>query len=355
MKNRFKTSRISSDFTEISLMNDTQKKDLCVSLLNEFGAKVKSISSKGEILHSCVLPFGGHKNGDANPSANLNYKKLTFNCWGCGNSGGLLWFISACRNESTEQTRNWLKNETGIGGEQSLSSLLDFFDAIWSPEKTVTPVLPKLDPSLLNKWLYLHPYMTEKRGIPEDTLMRFLVGYDPEYEVKLGEKLVVKSPRIIIPHFWGGKLVGWVTRRLIDDGTPKYVNSPGFPKDLTLFNDLIQTGTVTVVESPMSVLSKAHMGNIVATFGANVTERQMRLLSMRDKVILFFDNDNAGYNATREVGEYLLPYTNVLVADNPYNADPADMDDETYRFCCIGAIPYSFWKEPEGLKSLLLS
>src|SRR5690606_17944775 len=107
--------------------------------------------------------------------------------------------------------------------------------------------------------------------------------------------------------------------------TPKYKNTPDFPKDRTLYNYDPKATTAVVVESPMSVLSKAHIMPIEATFGANVTDRQMRYISMHRKVVLFFDNDEAGWKATRAVGEYLEAYSSVWVADNPYAADPADL------------------------------
>lgn len=343
--NKFRTHSASYDTFALT---DTQKEDMCVSLLNEFGAKIQSISKKGEILHSCPLPFNQHKNGDKNPSAFLNYKKLVFHCWGCGNSGSLLWFIATCRGESTEQSRGWLKTETS---DDSLGSLLDYFDAIWSPDKEYKAPLPKLDKKILDPWLVIHPYMTEQREIDEETLMQFLVGYNPEVRCKVGEEWI-NSERIVIPHFWKGNLVGWQTRRLYKDGTPKYLSSPDFPKDSTIFN-YNPKNSAFIVESPMSVLSQYYIHtNIEATFGASITDRQIRLLADHPRVILCFDNDEAGYNATREVGEELMKWTNVFVWDNPYNADMADMDPLTLDIVIHNKIPYSMWKPPEKLLCL---
>jgi DNA primase len=94
----------------------------------------------------------------------------------------------------------------------------------------------------------------------------------------------------------GEQLVGWQARRL-DGGKPKYKNSPDFPKDTTLFNYDYLRDTVVIVESPMSVMRHwHHMPYVEATFGAAITNEQLRLISKHPKVILFLDNDKAGWS-----------------------------------------------------------
>ena len=74
----------------------------------------------------------------------------------------------------------------------------------------------------------------------------------------------------------------------------------------------------------MSVISKSHLyPNMCATFGASVTERQKLILANHPKIILWFDNDQAGWTATEEVGSFLSQYCDVFVVDNPYTGDPA--------------------------------
>lgn len=346
-----------SDFTAFSLMSDEEKEYLCRTLLAEFGVTtINRVSERGEMIHSCCLPFGQHRNGDSNASASLNYKLLTYNCLGCGNSGGLLWFIATCRGTSSEDAREWLGKQTGVGDEQDLASLLRYFDALWNPKRVERPPLPNLDASVLEPWKLIHPWLTETRRIPVETIMRFQVGYAENYRLPVYKDGEVDhwmcSERIVIPHFWKEKLVGWQTRRLTNDGTDKYISSPDFPKDSTIFN-YDPRRPALVVESPMSVLSKFHCCPIIeATFGAKVTDYQMRLLSEHTRVILFFDNDEAGWKATQVAGEALLPYSDVWVFDNPYNADAADLDDETFRELLASPVPFSVWKPPRQLVEL---
>ena len=329
---------------EILGLTDIEKKQMCLDLLEEFGAQ--NITVRGdEIHHSCILPFGLHRNGDANPSASLNWSKLTYGCFGCGNSGGLYWFINVCRGDNTAGSRRtakqWINDRIDRGGEDGLQDVLRYIDAVYAKEtRDELQTIPRYSPLVLRPWELIHPYMTEIRHVPEANLVHHRVGYDPDLD------------RIVFPHFWMGNLVGWQTRRISNDGTPKYKSTTGFPKDSTIYN--WKDGAVPLVlESPMSVVSKSHIGdvvNFVATFGASVTHHQMRALADAPRVVMWFDNDPAGWEATRTVGDFLVNYSDVYAVDNPYAADPADMDDDTVRTLIEGAIPYPVWQQPETLK-----
>ena len=321
---------------EAGYLSEAEKEHLCRTLLAEFGVTSVTTTGKGELIHSCSLPW----HADKSPSASLNYKKLTYNCFSCGSSGGLLWYIGVCRGTSSEQAQHWLAEQTGTGAdEQPLSALLDFFDAVYGKSADGHVPIPKMSMDVLKPWYFLHPYMTDQRRIPEATLQRFHVGWNPE------------TDRIVIPHIWRGNLVGWQTRRLSGDG-PKYKNSPDFPKDSTIYNYEAKSRCAIVVESPMSVLSKHHHldHHIEATFGAEVNDSQIRQLSMHERVILWFDNDTAGWKATETVGDALESYSSVWVVPSTWAADPADMDDETYLALLDEAIPFSVWSRPAELQ-----
>ncbi len=339
-----------SSFVEFDLLHDVEKEKLCRDLLAEFGAEVKRENDQGELIHSCVLPFGLHANGDQNPSASLNWRRLTYNCYSCG-GGGLLWFIGVCRGTSGEEARKWLGKTTGVGGaeEQSLASLLEFFDAVYGKEARRPEPIPRMDPRVLSPYLKIHPYMTDIRKVPLEVLKRFTVGYGVVRTQSKGG-IWIDSQRIIIPHFWKGNLVGWQSRRLLDDGTPKYLSTPDFPKNTTIFNFDAGHQRPIIVESPLSVLRHADHQPMVATFGAEVTERQIRVLGGYDRVTLWFDNDNAGWKATEAVGDALESYCPVFVVDSDWAADPADMDDATVDALVKEAVPFSIWRKPGSLR-----
>lgn len=339
---------MSKDVFEQALLPDFEKEALCRRLLEEFGAGHIRVRDD-EMIHGCLLPFGRHSNQDKEPTASLNWRKLTYKCLGsCDAGGGLLWFIGHCRGVSGQEARKWLDAETGYGpDDMPLSTLLAYFDAIYNPARPERAPIPRMDASVLDPWLVIHPYLTEIRGIPEANIIKHRVGYG-SFRCWLGGDHWVESERIVIPHFWRSSLTGWQTRRLIKDGTSKYLSSPELPKDETIYAlDGWEQTPAVVVESPMSVVAKAHLcPDMVATFGASVTDRQVRLLSNCRRVTLFFDNDEAGWKATEQVGEALGAYTDVWVATNPWNEDAGGLPDEEVGKAIEGAVPWSLWSRP---------
>jgi hypothetical protein len=349
-----------SPFFEFSLLPDAQKEDLCRALLAEFGVSRITKNHKQELIHSCCLPNGMHKNGDRNPSAGLNFHRLTYKCLGCGSGGGLLWFIATCRgDDDTAQARAWLAEQSGLGQTViDLDSILSMLDRMYAPESSGRAPIPRYDPAILTPWTWPvhHPYLTTGapefgvtgRNIPESTLDHFRVGYAEKYI--MGRHLPTQE-RIVIPHFWDGRLVGWQARRLNERDEPKYKNSLDFPKDQTIFN--YQKGIrAIVVEAPMSTMRHYHhLPEMQATFSASLTEFQLRLLQRMKELVLWFDNDPAGWKATRYVGEKLSPYLPVWVVDSPYAADPADFPDDLADDLSSRPIPYVLWEPPTELVS----
>lgn len=351
-----------ADFFEATILPDESKEQLCRELLSEFGVThVNHYRKRGELIHSCCLPHGAHKNGDRKPSASLNYKKLTYNCLGCGSHGGLLWFIAVCRGEDGEQARKWLEGQTGLGQTvMDLSTLLKILDEVYNPSSGEKVPIPRYAEATLDPWTWNmhHPYLTDGdaesglvgRNIPESSLEHFRVGYAPEYY--MGKNALPQhTERIIFPQFWKGDLVGWQARRINPADEPKYKNSPEFPKDETIYNyDNGDRKRAIVVESPMSVLRHFHhQPTMQATFGAETTDTQVRLLQRYQDVVLWFDNDAAGWKATHRIATALARYNTVWVVDSPFAADAADMNDEEVDRLIQEAIPYAIWKPPVEL------
>lgn len=361
---------------------DPSKRALCQELLDEFGARTSRVSDKtGEMIHGCLVAPELHRDQDRNPTASLNYLKLTYNCLGCGSSGGLLWFIATCRGETSVAARTWLEKTAGLGGHvMELEAMLRFLDNIYArPE--VAPI-PSFSVKLLDAWAYDHPYMTEARGVSPETCKKFQVGWDPT------------TDRVVIPHFWKGKLVGWQTRKMPGEwrssewvplpprkdgeermdvhsgapGSPKYHSSPDFPKDVTIFNYQPVLPTAVVVESMASVLRHDDLFHMEATFGAKVTATQIKRLVKHERVILWMDNDTAGWRAvegkpevkpTKEkpqgeervpgMAEQLARYIDVFIVNSPWSQDAGDLPAEEAKALVDAAVPWSVWKRPEVL------
>lgn len=313
---------------------------------------------------------------------------LTGNCLGCQASGGLLWFIGVCRGTDGRQARDWVETRSGLGGADGfdLPALLHLIDAVYNAKDTTPPPIPTFAERALDQWKGIHPTLTDGvpdlgiagRGIPEENLVAMRVGYAPEYPMGKDEHdNWITAERHVFPHFWKGKLVGWQSRRVWDDGTEKYKSTPDFPKDRTLYNHApTKNRTAVVVESPASVLRHLHHLPMVSTFGANITASQIRLLAEYERVIWWPDNDKAGWKATlgwsgkgdgsEEVIlgpvpgmdfhpgiERLAPYTAVEVVDSPWAADAAEMDDKTADDLVANAVPLAVWTPPKTLRCWL--
>jgi hypothetical protein len=367
---------------EAALLSDASKRAMCQELLEEFGAKIHRINDKnGEMVHGCLISPQLHRDQDRNPTASLNYRKLAYNCLGCGASGGLLWFIATCRGETSSDARRWLEETAGLGGQvMELEALLRFLDHVY--ERPAAVPVPTYSDRVLAPWSFIHPYFTEGRGIPQETVLKYRLGWDEA------------TDRVVLPHFWRDQLVGWQTRKLPPEwravpwdpkpprpdgepvfdlhsgapGSPKYHSSPDFPKDSTIFNYSPSSSTV-VMEAMLSALKHEHAFHSEAVFGAKVPETQLKRLVKHDEVVLWMDNDTAGWRAvlglpqekpTKErpegrertpgMAELLAQYVPVRVVDSPFQQDPAELPTDVALDLRRGAVPWSLWEPPRVLR-----
>lgn len=357
---------------EAGMLPDSQKEELCRSLLAEFG--ITSIRQRDdELIHACLID-PTHTRQQSEPTASLNFSKLVYRCLGCGARGGLLWFIATCRGEDTVDAKRWLAKATGLDGHvMEVTDLMKYIDAVYSRRDGLVPI-PVYSERMIEPWAALiHPYLTDPkemkgRGIPEANVRQMRVGYAEDYRIGRREDgSWITSERIVVPHWWKGDLVGWQSRRLdVTDGTAKYLASADFPKDQTIYNYQPRNERAVVVESTFSVLPHVHaIPEMEATFGASVTDIQMKLLTKHSTLVLFMDNDEAGWKAVEGydltnkwgrvtghepgMGEILGRSVNVLVVENPYAADPGDMTTEDVLSLVQSAVPFSVWRRPTAL------
>lgn len=344
---------------EIALLPEAERLAFSEDLLARLGVgRTKIRTHHREIDMSCPLPFGMHAHGDRSMSAGFNYDKMSFSCFVCG-GGGLHWFVGTMLDVGATEARKWLRGEFAITeGVRTTAEMVDFIErAFGEARREQRAPMPRLDTRVLDPWRLIHPYLTEVRGIPEANVVDLSIGYDK------------RTNRIVIPHFWRGTLVGWQTRRLVADGSPKYKSSPDFPANDTLYALRPGVERVVVVESPMTVAAKAHMFadgpvGLTATFGASVTEPQKRHIAAHERVTLWMDNDPAGWAAVEHIaagrrwdpqkeqwvdsGAAMIDMTNVWVVDSPWEEDPADLPDgEVRRLLTEHAVPYAVWTKPD--------
>ncbi len=174
-------------------------------------------------------------------------------------------------------------------------------------------------------------YVFYKRNLNRATVKEFRIGYSPRQGMALVEFLKKKGysiaemedagvlnrfakdlfrGRMQVPFIdTNGQVIGF-TARILDQGEPKYLNTP----DTFLFNKsryifglyqakeaIRRDGFVVIVEGNMDVISSHQAGvkQAVATSGTAMTEQHLKILSrLTNDVRLAYDGDEAGVKAT---------------------------------------------------------
>jgi DNA primase len=144
--------------------------------------------------------------------------------------------------------------------------------------------------------------------------------------------------------------------RVLDDSLPKYINSPEtavYHKGQTLYglyqarDAMRHNGEALVVEGYFDVLAlhRAGFPGAVATCGTALTADHARLLKRyADKILLIFDEDAAGRQATFRAMDALVPAgLSVSVVTMPVGEDPDSLlkekGEEGFRLCLDAARP----------------
>jgi DNA primase len=221
-------------------------------------------------------------------------------------------------------------------------------------------------------------YVREKRGLSDDTISQFGIGFAPPgwshmldflKEMGYDEDQIIETGmairneagrvydrfrnRLMIPiRDERGRVTGFGARALNPDDNPKYLNSPQtalFDKSRTLFGldvakrAIADSETAVIVEGYMDAIQAHQAGftNVVAQMGTAMTEAQLKLIAPRwaKKIVLALDSDAAGQNATMrglEVARQTLQadYSGRLSVDMrvlhiPDAKDPDDLIRET--------------------------
>ncbi len=187
-----------------------------------------------------------------------------------------------------------------------------------------------------NSWDALKQYLIERGYTESELLTTGLV-----IEAEAGGTHDRFRNRLMFPIYdIKGRIVGFGAR-VLDDSLPKYLNSPQtliFDKSSCLYGinlaaaAIRQQGLVVIVEGYMDVIT-AHQngfGNVVASMGTSVTEKQVGILKRLTKnMALALDADAAGEEAMlRAVGYENTLDAEVKVIILPGGKDPDDVIKE---------------------------
>ena len=326
------------------------------AVLEHYGAQNCTEQSGGdgtiEIVHSCLLDRvePHHTNGDAHPSASINIDKKTYCCYSLGFGCDLFHLVMKLEGKESFSDSLSSISQFLLGSTVEVDTLRTELDKVFTAPDAYTLSLPAYDERILASWDTPHLYW-DHRGISQEAQKILHLGYDSQ------------ERRIVFPHFVDGTLVGW-QKRVVPGETlpdyPKYRNSPGFPKSETLYNldTARQSPRVLVVESPMSVARAVTLGlpNVVATFGAKVSDTQIALLHRYfDTVYVWFDRDGAGLAGEKKIVEGLHRHPSGFVGAPDGGRDLGDADLEEIADKLEQSVPaslrlgeYDLWKVTHG-------
>ena len=310
-----------------------------------------------------LCPFHTEKTG----SFSVSPSKGVYHCFGCGAGGDAIRFLRDLEHLDFVEAVERLAKEAGIQLRYEGESAADRRAA---SRRQALQAANEETFGLYHRLLLegregqdARTYLAE-RGIDQDTIVEFEIGYAPRYPDfllrRLGRRL---SPELLIEaglalrdnegavrdRFRGritfpvrdlsGRAVGIGARVLPgdrDDG-PKYLNSPETPvyrKAEVLYNlqrakpAVSRSGEIVVTEGYTDVIALAQAGvdTAVATCGTALGEGHFRLASrFAQRMVLAFDSDEAGARAAERAYRFLEQYAlQPVVLILPEGLDPAD-------------------------------
>jgi len=310
-----------------------------------------------------LCPFHSEKT----PSFSVSPEKQIFYCFGCGEGGNIFSFLMKQEGVTFPEAARALSRRYGIE----------------LPTRTMSPEQKRRMSQrehllAVNKQAmdFFHDFLLKApggekaraylsgRGLTAESIERFKLGFAPKSWDRLLQffsqkgiplNLIEKSglivprksnsgyydrfrDRIIFPIFdLSGQTIGF-GGRILDDSTPKYLNSPETPvysKSRSLYgiyqakSRCREKETVYIVEGYTDLLALHQHGidNTVATLGTALTSDHVRMLKgltgTAGKVILVFDSDDAGIKAARRCIEVFdKEYVNARILVLPTGHDP---------------------------------
>lgn len=307
-------------------IEEVKNKTDIVSLISEY-IEVKKAGRN----YKANCPFHGEKT----PSFMITPELQMYKCFGCGRHGDCFTFIEEHEGMEFGEALKYLAEKAGV--KLKLQKQQESSDR----EKII-----EINRIVLNFYNYAlndHPqgkrildYLNKERGISNDSIKLFKLGYSPENFNALSNYLVQKKKidkkfldkygilvgsgvdrfrgRVIFPLFdHRGNTVGFAGRILPwqKQDIAKYINSPdttAYHKSSVLYGmDIVKSEIrdkkyAVIVEGELDMISSYQAGirNVIAIKGSALTEDQLRLIGrFCQKIVLCLDSDFAGDEAAK--------------------------------------------------------
>lgn len=302
-----------------------------------------NLKKAGKSYKACC-PFHSEKT----PSFNVSPDKQLYHCFGCGAGGSVIRFLMDFEHmEFVEAVEELAKSvglevpyEGGANKSRATSSKRLALHELMTQvsDYYISQLKNHADKNIAVEYL-------RQRGLSGKTAQTFGLGFAPAgwsnltavfgndpgtVQQLIDTGMLIRKEdgrvydrfreRIMFPiRDRRGRVIAF-GGRIINDDTPKYLNSPEteiFHKSHELYalNHVIKSNStlqnLIVVEGYMDVVSLADKGvnNAVATLGTAITEQHVQILAKQCDVIVYcFDGDAAGKKAAWRALENSLPY-----------------------------------------------
>ena len=326
-----------------------------VSVVGEYVRLRKSSAYR----YTGLCPFHSEKT----PSFTVHVSKQFYHCFGCGKSGDIFKFVMEMDRLTFPEAVRAVAEKCGIAVPKPRERSPE--ERRENQQRTALVEMHREAAAFYTRALnstsegkVAHAYL-EDRGLNDETIERFALGYAPSsgdallrhLKTKYAEKLLESSGlfsreqsgrlydrfrrRIIFPIAnESGKIIAFGGRALGDDN-PKYLNSPETPiytKSNVLYHldrakeSIRKNDFAVLVEGYMDTIAVARAGitNVVASCGTSLAEGQMKLLGRFSRhVVVNYDPDTAGQAATERSLTLLLEKEfDARVLALPSGADP---------------------------------
>ena len=277
-----------------------------------------------------LCPFHGEKT----PSFSVAPEKGIFYCFGCHKGGGVVNFIMEIENLTYGDAVRFLAKRAGleVPDDGAYQSQYKKKERLWALCRAAAQFYHAQlkTPAGEEARAYL-----QKRGVSGQTVTRFGLGYSPNRWTALLDVMTAKGytkeelleagllsqnrdkgtlydrfrNRLMFPIIdVRGNVIGF-GGRVMDDSTPKYLNSP----ETIIFNkrrNLFAMNVVKKSKREFIILTEGYMDAIalhqygfdcaVASLGTSLTQEHADMLSKyTDELVLTYDGDEAGQNATQ--------------------------------------------------------
>jgi DNA primase len=327
------------------------------------------LKKKGANWMACC-PFHQEKT----PSFSVNPAKGFYKCFGCGKGGNAFTFLMEMEGLNFPEAVQRVAEMMGVPLPEPIDDKqYEKSKKRKEEKKHLSEQVIELNKIALDFWetefkgkskkaKAAREYL-EQRGITEEIITQFRIGYAPDAwdsllnhlkETGADEKLIEQSGlvsvneekervfdrfrnRIMFPVLdVNGNPVAFGARAMGDD-QPKYLNSPETPAYVKgqhlygLFQSkeaIRQKKFAILVEGYLDLIALYQFGitNVAASLGTAFTPEQSKLLSRFTKrVVINYDGDTAGIKAARRAIEELLPQDfDIKVLVLPDGQDPDD-------------------------------